>query len=112
MRLFFLAALVFAAGCRPDFVLVRELDGLEATLALTPAQRPAWEAFRREAEAVGGPRAGWRARLREATAGERFDARGAHAAADAAREDAGRLIEAWHRLDGLLTPEQRAALRR
>lgn len=112
VRLLFLAALVFAAGCRPDYVGARELDELERALAVTPAQRPAWEAFRREAEAAGSPQAGWRTRLREATAGERFDARGAQSAADAAREDAGRLIEAWSRLDELLTPEQRAALRK
>lgn len=98
-----------AAACRYD--PFNELDRLEASLELTPAQRPAWEAFRREAEAAHSPRAAWKLQLKEAASGERFDARRAQGAADLARKDAGRLIEAWARLDSGLSPAQRAAVR-
>ena len=112
MRHLVLAALVLTtAACRPSYVSTGELHRLETVLSLSPTQRPAWDAFRREAEAASGPRAGWRIQLEEAMAGERFDATRAHAAADSARDDAGRLIEAWRRLDENLTPAQRDALR-
>lgn len=99
-----------AAACGPRIVIA-DLDRLESALELTPAQRPAWEAFRKEAEAAGSARSAWRVQLKEAASGERFDARRAQAAADLAREDAGRLIEAYARLDAGLTPSQRALVR-
>jgi hypothetical protein len=100
-----------AAACKGPLPVFSGLDRVEASLALSPAQRPAWEAFRREAEAADSPRAAWRRELREAMDGERFDPRRAQAAADAGRDQAGRLIEAWARLDAALTPAQRAAVR-
>ena len=120
MRARFLVLALLAAGCRPDFMAARELDRLEAELGVTAEQRPAWEAFRREAESAGerwaGPRAEWRRELRSAAAGPGFDAASARASADAAaeraRRDAHRLIDAWSRLDRSLAPAQRAVLRR
>lgn len=110
MRRVLLAVLLLGAlACRRD-PIGADLDRLEASLALTPAQRPAWEAFRREAEAADTPQAAWKVQLKEAASGERFDARRAQAAADLARMDAGRLIEAWARLDAGLSPAQRAAV--
>ncbi len=112
MRYLVLAAVIFCAvGCRRDPIGAADLDRLEASLALTPAQRPAWLAFRKEAEALNGSQAAWRVQLSEALSGERFDASRAHTAADTAREDAGRLIEAWQELDATLSPTQRAALK-
>lgn len=102
--------LLLAAACGPRIVIA-DLDRLESALELTPAQRPAWEAFRKEAEAAGSARSAWRVQLKEAASGERFDARRAQAAADLAREDAGRLIEAYARLDAGLNSGQRAVLR-
>lgn len=111
MRRVLLAVLVLGAlACRRD-PIGTDLDRLEASLAPTPAQRPAWEAFRKEAEAADSPRAAWKLTLKEAAAGERFDAARAHSAADLARRDAGRLIEAWAALDARLSPAQRAAVR-
>lgn len=111
MRRLALAALVLGTlACRRD-PIGSDLDRLEASLALAPAQRPAWEAFRKEAEAADSPRAAWKVQLKEAAAGERFDARRAQVAADLARKDAGRLIEAWARLDAALSPAQRTAVR-
>jgi hypothetical protein len=107
---FLLPLLLLAAACGPRIVIA-DLDRLESNLELTPAQRPAWEAFRKEAEAAGSARAAWRLQLAEAASGERFDARRAHGAADLARHDAGRLIEAYARLDAGLTPAQRALVR-
>lgn len=103
---------LLGAGCKGPRFVVAELDRLESGLALTPAQRPAWEAFRREAEASAARNAAWRAEWSAASAGERFDARRAHAAADLARQDAGRMIDAWAELDAVLSPAQRAALQR
>lgn len=106
-----LAVLVLGAlACRRD-PIGTDLDRLESSLSLTPAQRPAWEAFRKEAEAADSPRAAWKVQLKEAASGERFDAPRAHSAADLARKDAGRLIEAWAALDARLSPAQRAAVR-
>lgn len=102
--------LLLAAACGPRIVIA-DLDRLESALELTPAQRPAWEAFRKEAETAGSARSAWRVQLKEAASGERFDARRAQAAADMARDDAGRLIEAYARLDAGLTPSQRALVR-
>jgi hypothetical protein len=102
--------LLLAAACGPRIVIA-DLDRLESALELTPAQRPAWDAFRKEAEAAGSARSAWRVQWKEAASGERFDARRAQAAADLAREDAGRLIEAYARLDAGLTPTQRALVR-
>jgi hypothetical protein len=102
--------LLLAAACGPRIVIA-DLDRLESALELTPAQRPAWEAFRKEAEAAGSAKSAWRVQLKDAASGERFDARRAQAAADLAREDAGRLIEAYARLDSGLSPAQRVLIR-
>lgn len=111
MRRLALVGLLFATtACRRE-PIGGDLDRLESALALSPVQKPAWESFRREAEAAEGPGAPWRRELREAMSGERFDAARAHAAADAARRDAGRLIEAWRTLDAALSPAQRAAVK-
>lgn len=104
-----LALLLAGAACRRD-PIGADLDRLEAVLELTPAQKPAWEAFRREAAAAGNPGAAWRVQYRDALSGERFDAPRAQSAADAARADAGRLITAWARLDETLSPGQRASV--
>lgn len=111
MRSWLLVLLALGASACRSPIAADELDRLESSLALSPAQKPAWEAFRKEAEAASAPGAAWRLELRTALAGERFDAGRARAAADAARRDAGRLIEAWARLDGSLSPAQRAAVR-
>jgi len=101
--------LLTCAACRPAVFAGGELDRLEAVLAPTPAQRPAWEAFRREAQAADS---NWSRDLRGIMAAPAFDAHSARAAADSAHRDAGRLIEAWRRVDEGLSPGQRAALRR
>lgn len=105
-----LPLLLLAAACGPRIVIA-DLDRLEASLELTSAQRPAWEAFRKEVEATDSPRAAWKVQLKEAASGERFDARRAQSAADLARKDAGRIIEAWAQLDATLSPAQRASVR-
>ena len=108
LRLAALAVLVLAA-CKPNVIARGDLDRLEAVLAPTPAQRPAWEAFRREAEAADSS---WNRDFRRIMAAPAFDAGQARAAADAVHQDAGRLIAAWQKVDESLTPVQRAALRR
>ena len=102
-----LLLLVFGA-CRRD-PLFSDLDRAETALMLTPAQKPAWNAFRREAEAAeAGARRDWR----EVVGAERFDEDRARAAADRTRAAADRLIAAWKTVDDSLTPSQRAAVRR
>lgn len=108
LRLAAFAVLVLAA-CKPNVVASSELNRLEAVLAPTPAQRPAWETFRREAEAADS---NWNRDFRRIMAAPAFDAGQARAAADAAHRDAGRLIAAWQKVDAGLSPAQRAALRR
>lgn len=107
LRLAALAFLVLAA-CKPNVIAHGDLDRLEAVLAPTPAQRPAWEAFRREAEAADS---NWNRNFRRLIGAPVFDAGQARAAADTAHRDAGRLIAAWQKVDATLTPVQRAALR-
>ena len=109
-----------AAACRPEPFNEGGLDALDARLNLTASQRPAWEAFRREAGRVNArwssPDAPIRRELRAALAAQIFDRARAESAVDQAAiegsEDARRLIEAWSRVDALLTPEQRAEFRR
>lgn len=100
--------LLTSAACRPNVIAGGELDRMEAALAPTPAQRPAWEAFRREAEAADSR---WNRDLRQIMGATTFDSQHARAAADSAHKDAGRLIAAWQKVDEALTPAQRAALR-
>ncbi len=107
-RLAVLAVLALAA-CKPNVIARGDLDRLESALAPTPAQRPAWEAFRREAEAADS---NWNRNFRRLMSAPAFDAGQARAAADAAHRDAGRLIAAWQKVDEGLSPGQRTALRR
>ncbi len=101
--------LLTSAACRPNVIAGGELDRMEAVLAPTPTQRPAWEAFRREAEAADSS---WNRDFRRIMGAPTFDAQHARAAADSAHRDADRLIAAWQKVDEALTPAQRSALRR
>ena len=119
-RAWTIALLLFAAACRPEYIGRSPFDALEARLALTAAQRPAWQAFRKEAERA---RARWTgqdapglAELRGALMAPSFDrARADQAAGHAARqgyEDAHSLIQAWSKVDAQLSEAQRRELRR
>jgi hypothetical protein len=114
------ALLLLGAACQPLYIGMSPLDSLEARLSLTPAQRPAWQVFRKEAQRAqarwSAPDAPGRAELRAALSGPAFDRNLAQqAAALAARqgtEDAQRLIEAWSRVDAQLSEAQRQEVRR
>ena len=111
-------ALLLLGACR--YTYLNDLDGLEARLALTPAQKPAWETFRKEAARAqarwSGPEAPGLTELRQALLAPVFDkARADQAAGWAARQggqDARALIDAWNKVDSLLTTGQRRELRR
>ena len=107
-RRWLLAAFLLQGACKPNVVASGELARMEAVLAPSASQRPAWEAFRKEAEASA---ASLKRGLREITAGERFDEQAARATADSAHAGANRMIAAWKAVDLTLTPAQRAALR-
>jgi hypothetical protein len=95
-------------ACKPNVVAAGGLDRLEAAIAPTPAQRPAWNAFRVEAKTSDE---NWNRNFKRIMDAQTFDARAARAAADSAHVDAQRLISAWEKVDAFLTPAQRAALR-
>jgi hypothetical protein len=109
IRQVFFLSLFLLSACKPNVVARGELDRMERALAPTAAQRPAWESFRREAQASD---ANWNRNVRRIMNAQSFDAAGARAAADSTRADAQRLIMAWEKVDAFLTPAQRAALRR
>jgi hypothetical protein len=100
--------MLFMTACKPNVVAAGGLDRLEAAIAPTPAQRPAWDAFRLEAKTSDE---NWNRNFKRIMEAQTFDARAAHVAADSAHVDAQRLIKAWEKVDAFLTPAQRAALR-